>query len=95
MAGKTTLPGGEYLPRMGAVIVPLIEEYMSQAGTDDGGDTYIDEQDAEPAFGGPLAFEHLGYDIESYPEAYSEHKTVPAHGDEAAEDVGINIPGDE
>ncbi len=94
VAGETALPGGKYLPRVRRIVVPLVEEYMTEACADNGSHTYIYEQDAEPAFGDAFALEHAGYYIKANPKSDGEHQSVPAYGDKAVDNVGIDIPCD-
>ncbi len=75
------------VPRVRRIVVPLVEEYMTEACADNGSHTYIYEQDAEPAFGDAFALEHAGYYIKANPKSDGEHQSVPAYGDKAVDNV--------
>ena len=59
MTGQTSLPNIQYFNRMLRIIVPSIEDYMSQTSSNHGGNNQVYEQTFEPFQINIFTFEHL------------------------------------
>lgn len=80
---------------MGAVVVPLVEEHVTETGADNCGYAHVDEQGSKPALGRSLALEHASHNVEAKHKAYGKHQSIPPYGNKTVDNGGIDIPCNE
>ena len=87
---------GEYhLDDVLAVVVPVVEDAVAEAGTDDGGDGDVNPQLVEPFLGQVLGLEHALLDFVAEDESEGEEHAVVADGEAAdVEYLGADVPSD-
>ena len=81
VACKSAFPDFEYLGRVLRVVVPSVEEHVSEACAHDGADHHNHENRIHPAAVLSLVLEHFRQNPSAEDKADGKHQSVPADGD--------------
>ena len=86
------MPYLEYLHGILGVIVPFIEEHVTQTGAYYGACHGPQQEYAQPFLGGTFMAVDPRFYFVSYQEAEGEHQPVPPHLNEGVDEEWIGVP---